>query len=73
MLIIDYINRLRSRSIRARHHRSVGLRPVAKEMGISPTTLARFEGGCVPDFTTLVLIETWIGSNGDDDDRAGDD
>lgn len=37
-----------------------GLRPLAKEMGISPATLSRIEKGEMPDTQTLQAIWGWL-------------
>lgn len=37
-----------------------GLRAVAREIGISPTTASRFQRGFIPDWPTLEKIVAWI-------------
>ncbi|MDD5762097.1 MAG: helix-turn-helix domain-containing protein [bacterium] len=40
-----------------------GIRQVADEIGISPATLTRIEGGRVPDLATFSKICTWLNVN----------
>jgi transcriptional regulator with XRE-family HTH domain len=42
---------------------SMGVRAVAAEIGISPTTLSRIERGHVPDMGTLEKVCTWLGED----------
>lgn len=42
-----------------REKQRLGLRPVAKEIGISAATLGRFENGENPDGGTLAKITIW--------------
>ena len=37
-----------------------GVRDVAKEIGVSPATLTRVEGGKVPDLDTFRKLCTWL-------------
>lgn len=40
--------------------KGTGLRPSAKEIGISPTTLLKIEQGYHPDPKTLIKICAWL-------------
>lgn len=40
-----------------------GIRDVANEIGISPATLTRIEGGRIPDLGTFTKICTWLKVN----------
>lgn len=52
------------RLIRAwREKQRLGLRAVAKEIGVAPATLGRFENGENLDGDTLVKVVRWILSN----------
>ncbi len=44
----------------AKSKRSIGLRPVADEIGISATTLMRIEFGFLPDIGTFAKVCTWL-------------
>lgn len=46
------------RAWREKHR--LGIRPLAKEIGISAATLARFETEENPDGRTLAKIATWV-------------
>ena len=46
------------KELRAR--RTKGLRAVAKEIGVSPTTLSRIENGKLPDLSTYFKICNWM-------------
>ncbi len=43
-----------------------GVREVAKEIGISPATLTRVEGGRLPDLATFQKICSWLKINPND-------
>jgi transcriptional regulator with XRE-family HTH domain len=42
------------------HQKRIGLRPLAKEIGVSHTTLSRFMNGNSVDSDTLKKILLWI-------------
>ena len=44
----------------SRRRGNMGVRAVAKEIGISPSTLSRIENGHVPDVATLEKVCAWL-------------
>lgn len=48
-----------SREIK-RHASMFGLRAMAREIGISPTTLSRLSRGGMPDMATFVAVCRWL-------------
>ena len=47
----------------AQKRSGVGIRAVAKEIGVSPATLSRVERGFLPDLETFSKICEWVGVN----------
>jgi transcriptional regulator with XRE-family HTH domain len=46
--------------IQLTQHKVIGLRPFAKEIGISSSTLSRVTRGGKPDLETAILICKWM-------------
>lgn len=56
MMTLESLGRLVAKKRGAR-----GIRAAAKEIGISPSTLSRVEGGHLPDLENYRKICTWLG------------
>ena len=42
------------------HSDQLGVRKLAREIGVSPTTVSLINNGHIPDFTTLRKISDWL-------------
>lgn len=55
--ILDLAERLKQQRL------GKGVREVAKEVGISPSTLSRVENGKIPDLETFGKLCSWLGDD----------